>query len=441
MAGLIDSLTATISSLRERRDALVRDHGEYVVDRVTLAQLYGGLRGVKGLVTETSVLDPVEGIRFRGHTIPELKQLLPRAAGGREPLPEAMFHLLLTGELPSDDEVRELSAEWRRRERMPAHVAATLDGLPVDAHPMTQLSVGVVAMQTESVFARRYREGADRHALWIHAFEDAMNLLASIPLIAAYVYRRSFKHGRHIPPGPPELDWAANFAHMLGYDDRGFIELMRLYLCLLSDHEGGNVSAHTVHLVGSALSDPYLAFGAGMNGLAGPLHGLANQESLRWILELQEELGGGVPSEEAIEAYVWQTLQAGRVVPGFGHAVLRRTDPRYMAQREFALHAMPEDQLFRIVDALYRVVPRILERHGRAKNPWPNVDAHTGVLFLHYGMTEYDFYTVLFGVSRAIGTLASFVLDRALGQPLERPKSVSTDWVDRQVRQSTVLGS
>lgn len=79
-----------------------------------------------------------------------------------------------------------------------------------------------------------------------------------------------------------------------------------------SDHEGGNVSAHTTHLVGSALSDPYLSYAAGLNGLAGPLHGLANQEVLLWLIEVQKQVGENATQEE-IETFVWDTLSSGRV--------------------------------------------------------------------------------------------------------------------------------
>jgi citrate synthase len=129
---------------------------------------------------------------------------------------------------------------------------------------------------------------------------------------------------------------------------------------------------------------------------------------------------------------VWETLQSGQVIPGYGHGVLRVTDPRYTAQREFAQKHLPDDENFQIVKMLFDVVPPILIEQGKAKDPWPNVDAHSGVLLVHYGVTEYDFYTVLFGISRAIGVLASLVLDRALGFPLERPKSVTTAWIKQK---------
>jgi citrate synthase len=433
MPSLMEAFASKIPSSRDEVGRMLKEHGEMKISDVTVSQAYGGMRSVKCMVTETSALDPMEGIRFRGYTIPSLRELLPKALGGEEPLPEGLFYLLLTGDLPSPEDVRAISAEWRRREGLPAHVKKALDGLPMDAHPMTQFSMGILAMQTESVFAKRYREGVSKTDLWKPMYEDTMNLLANVPHIAAYVYRRSYRGGEHIPPGPPDMDWGQNFAHMLGYDRFEFHELMRLYLVLHADHEGGNVSAHTIHLVGSALSDAYLSLSAGMDGLAGPLHGLANQEVIRWILDLQKEIGAQRPTQEQLTKYVWDTLNSGRVVPGFGHAVLRKTDPRYMAQREFALKHMADDEIFHVVSMLFGIVPPILEQQGKAKNPWPNVDAHSGCLLLHYGMQEFDFYTVLFGVSRAMGTLASLCWDRALNLPLERPKSVTTGWLKEQI--------
>jgi citrate synthase len=273
-----------------------------------------------------------------------------------------------------------------------------------------------------------------KSAHWDAMYDDVVLLLGRLPVLAAYIYRRTYKGGRHIvPAADTSLDWSANLAHMLGFEGEDFRELLRLYLSIHADHEGGNVSAHATHLVGSALSDPYLSLAAGMNGLAGPLHGLANQEVMRWLVGVKEKLGGGVPTKEQLQTFVWNTLNSGQVIPGYGHGVLRVTDPRYLAQREFAMRYMPGDENFQIVKMLYEVVPDILMKQGKAKDPWPNVDAHSGVLLVHYGLNEYDFFTVLFGVSRAMGVLASLILDRAVGSPLERPKSVTTDWVKKKV--------
>ena len=410
--------------------ALLKEHGDKKIGEVTLSQIYQGMRGITGLVSETSLLDAQEGIRFRGYTIPELAEKLPKAKNGTETLPEGLFHLMLLGELPTEDDVQNVTALWQRRSHVPNHVFATIEALPVNTHPMTQFVVAIMALQTESSFAKRYAAGMSKKDYWEATFDDAMDLVARLPRVAAYIYRRKYKGGEHIQPNGL-LDWSGNFAHMMGYDSEEFKELMRLYMTIHADHEGGNVSAHTTHLVGSALSDPYLSFAAGMNGLAGPLHGLANQEVIKWIYDMRKELGVETPSKEQIEEYVKKTLTEGKVVPGYGHAVLRKTDPRFTAQMEFGKKHLPDDPLVKTVWNIYEVVPPLLKSLGKVKNPWPNVDAHSGALLVHYGMVEYEFYTVLFGVSRALGVLASLCWDRALGFPLERPKSVTTDLVKK----------
>lgn len=437
MSSLKEKLRPQVAAMQDEVRSLIAQHGDHKISEVTVSQAYGGMRGVKGLVTETSALDPGEGIRFRGLTIPQLQERLPRAAGSSQPLPEGLFWLLLTGEMPSAEQVNEVTRSWRAHAKLPDYVGAALDALPLDTHPMKQFSIGIVALGHESIFAERYREGINKKDLWEAMLDDTMVLMGRLPALAAYIYRRSYKNGDHIPAEGPELDWAANLAHMMGVENKNFRELMRLYMTIHADHEGGNVSAHATHLVGSALSDPYLSLAAGMNGLAGPLHGLANQEVMRWIVGVREKLGGGIPSTEQLTQFLWDTLNSGQVIPGYGHGVLRVTDPRYMAQRKFALEYLPEDDAnFAIVRMLFEIVPDILREHGKAKNPWPNVDAHSGVLLVHYGVTEYDFYTVLFGVSRAMGVLASLVWDRALGLPLERPKSVTTEWIKSEVSAS-----
>ncbi|MDP2385959.1 MAG: citrate (Si)-synthase, eukaryotic [Bacteroidota bacterium] len=412
---------------------IVKNHGDVKLGEITVAQVYQGMRGMVGMVTETSKLDPEEGIRFRGYSIPELRAKLPKAPGGTEPLPEGIFYLMLVGELPSQEDVTFITNEWAKRSHVPKHVFDVLDKLPVEAHPMTQFITAILAMQTESVFAKEYAKGINKKDYWDPIYEDAMNMIARLPRVAAYIYRRKYKNGVHIEPNH-KLDWAANFAHMLGYEEVDFRRLMRLYMTIHVDHEGGNVSAHATHLVGSALSDPYLSFSAGMAGLAGPLHGLANQEVLAWIIELKESLGGGLPSKEQIAEYIKKTLAEGKVVPGYGHAVLRKTDPRFTAQQDFYKTWIKHDDVCEIVQMVYEVAPPILEGTGKIKNPWPNVDAHSGALLVHYGMHEYEFYTVLFGVSRALGVMASLVWDRATGAPLERPGSVTTEWIQKKIK-------
>ena len=425
---LKNSFKAKADKIGAEIKEMLKEHGNKKIGEVTLSQAYQGMRGITGLVTETSLLDAKEGIRFRGYTIPELQVKLPKAPGGAEPLPEGLFHLMLLDELPTEQDVNHITSVWQRRSHVPKHVFDTIEAIPINTHPMTQFVIAIMALQTESSFAKRYAAGMSKKDYWEASLEDTMDLIARLPRVAAYIYRRKYKNGDHIQPNGL-LDWSGNFAHMMGYDSEEFKELMRLYMTIHADHEGGNVSAHATHLVGSALSDPYLAFAAGMNGLAGPLHGLANQEVIKWIYEMQEKLGTDLPSKEQIAQYVQDTITGGKVVPGYGHAVLRKTDPRFTAQMEFGKKHMPDDKLCQTIWNIYEVVPPILQSLGKIKNPWPNVDAHSGALLVHFGMVEYEFYTVLFGVSRSLGVLASLCWDRALSFPLERPKSVTTDSV------------
>lgn len=414
---------------------IIKESGDVKLGEYTVSQVYQGMKGMIGMVTETSRLDPEEGIRFRGYTIPELRKQLPKAPGGTEPLPEGIFYLMLIGELPTQDDVTHITNEWQKRSVVPKHVFDVIDKLPESTHPMTQFCIAVLALQTESVFAKAYAKGINKKEYWDYTYEDAMNMIARLPRVAAYIYRRKYKGNIHIEPDH-KLDWAANLAHMMGYEIFDVKRLFRLYMTIHVDHEGGNVSAHATHLVGSALSDPYLSFSAGMAGLAGPLHGLANQEVLHWIMELKENLGGGLPTKQQIEEYIKKTLAEGKVVPGYGHAVLRKTDPRFAAQQDFYKNYIKHDDICEIVQMIYEVAPPILESTGKIKNPWPNVDAHSGALLTHYGIHEHDFYTVMFGVSRALGVMASLIWDRALGHPIERPGSVTTENIKAKIAAS-----
>ena len=424
MSTLKKTLKQKIEEHRPRTTRLLKEFSDVKVGEVTIAQAIGGARGVKCMVTDTSYLDPMEGIRFRGKTIPETFEVLPKVPGSDYPYVEGFWYFILTGAVPTLEQAQEVAADFKARSAVSKYVFDVLRALPSDTHPMTMFSIAITSMQRESVFVKAYHEGLGKMDYWDPTYEDCSNLLAKLPTVAAYIYRLKFKNGDIIAPDP-KLDFGGNFAHMMGIDVP-YDDVARMYFILHSDHESGNVSAHTVHLVGSALSDCYYALSAGMNGLAGPLHGLANEEVLRWTQDFMQKLGGKEPTEEVIKEALWETLNSGQVIPGFGHAVLRKTDPRYMSQREFCLKHLPDDPLFKVVSMIFQVAPGVLLEHGKAKNPWPNVDAQSGVIQWYYGVTEYAFYTVLFGVGRAIGTLANLIWSRALGYPIERPKSVTT---------------
>ncbi|KAL3426630.1 methylcitrate synthase precursor [Phlyctema vagabunda] len=410
----------------------VKALGDKVIGEVKVENTIGGMRGLKAMVWEGSVLDANEGIRFHGRTIKDCQKELPKGKTGTEMLPEAMFWLLLTGQVPSTNQVRQFSRELAEQSQLPDFVTKLLDNFPTDLHPMTQFAIAVSALSHTSKFARAYEKGVNKADYWEPTFDDSISLLAKLPTIAAKIYQNSYNGGGALPAEVDlEQDWSYNFAAMLGRGgekNENFQDLLRLYLALHGDHEGGNVSAHATHLVGSALSDPFLSYSAGLQGLAGPLHGLAAQEVLRWILQMQEHVGTKFTDKD-VSDYLWTTLKSGRVVPGYGHAVLRKPDPRFEALMDYA-SSRPEiaaDPVFQLVKKNSEIAPGVLTEHGRTKNPHPNVDSSSGVLFHHYGFHETLYYTATFGVSRGLGPLAQLIWDRALGLPIERPKSINLE--------------
>lgn len=421
-----------------------------------VSTILGGMRGNRSMLWEASTLDPNEGIRFHGLTIKDCQKKLQKSQAEAdsplsEMLPESMFWFLLTGKLPLQEQINDFTAQLAENAELPGYLHTLLDSLPSTLHPMTQMSIAISALNHDSLFAKAYERGIPKTEMWEYVFDDVINLVAKLPAIAGKIYQNTFYEGYMRSKSLQTLgeinkkkDISYNLASLLGMtkndsvnlkglsetDSSDFVNLIRLYCALHADHEGGNVSAHATHLVGSALSDPYLSYSAGIQGLAGPLHGLAAQEVLRFIVGMKESLVKGLemPSDEQISAYLWDILNSGRVIPGYGHAVLRRPDPRFEAMIDFGL-ARPSisesDVHFKLVHQLSKVAPGVLKEHGKTQNPYPNVDSSSGVLFYHYGITQTMYFTVIFGVSRALGPLAQLVWDRILGLPIERPKSVN----------------
>lgn len=427
-----DEIEAQLPAWRNRVQGLIKNHGDFVVGDVTVEQIYSGIRGVQINVSDISYIDPQEGIRIRGYTIPELQEKLPKAKGSNYPLAGGIYYLLMVDELPTYEQAIEVEAEWKRRSRVPIYVYDLIRAMPACAHPMTMFSQAILALNCEGVFAEGYSEGTlSRNDYWKATLEDSMNLIAKVPNIAAFCYNLRYKSGRQTRPDP-DLDWSANFANMLVPGNAEYQDLLRLFIVLHSDHEGANVSAHTAQLVSSALSDIYYATSAAMCGLAGPLHGLANQECLRWLEDVYKHFNG-VPDKTQLADYARDWLKSGKVIPGYGHPVLRVTDPRFTSQLEFGNQHFSDDPLFSLAKQVYEVIPQVLMDTGKVKNPWPNVDAMSGSIQHHYGVSEYDFYTVLFGVSRIMGLSAQAVWSRALGKPIERPKSLTTRMLEEMI--------
>jgi citrate synthase len=424
MTLLKQELTNQIPQVREDIKNLIHENGESQISTVSVAQAYSGLRGIKAFVCDTSSVSPEKGLIIRGNPLLEITHILP----------EEVFFLLLTGRLPNPAELSDLQKEYSKHFKIPDYVWSLLETLPGDSHPMTMFNLGILAMQHESVFRKKYDEGMAKSEYWEHILEDGIRLLAKLPILGAGIYRMRFGKGERIDPDPG-LDWSGNFVHLIDIPDPSgdFHKLMQLYFMLHCDHEGGNVSAFAAHTVASALSDPYYAVSAGLNGLAGPLHGLANQECLKFVLKIHNHFSGA-PTSEELRGFCWDRLNSGRVIPGYGHAVLRCPDPRFTAFINFGKKHIHGDDIFDIVTGLFDIVPEVLTEQGKAKNPWPNVDAASGSLLYYYGLKQFNYYTVLFSISRAMGMIAQMVWERALGVPITRPKSVTTEWIKKNIQ-------
>lgn len=423
MSLLKQELQNQIPIVQNEIKQLVAEKGDQKISDVTVAQAYSGLRGIKAFVCDTSSVSADKGLIIRGIPLLEITHISP----------EEVFFLLLSGRLPNEDELIDLKKDFSSHLHVPDYVWKVLGEMPDDAHPMTLFNTAILAMQGESVFRKRYDDGMPKTEFWEAILEDGIRLLAKLPALGAGIYRMRFNKGDRISPDINK-DWAGNFVHMIGLPDEtgDFHKLMQLYFMLHCDHEGGNVSAFASHTVASALSDPYYAVSAGLNGLAGPLHGLANQECLKFVLSVRDDFKG-VPSKDELKQYCWDRLNSGRVIPGYGHAVLRCPDPRFSAFIDFGKKNIKDDDVFAIVDRLFEVVPGVLQDHGKAKNPWPNVDAASGSLLYYYGLKEFNYYTVLFSISRTMGMISQMVWERALGIPITRPKSVTTAWIKQMI--------
>ena len=427
MSRLREKIRSQIPEMRAYiKNEFLSKYADTVIGNVTVKQMFGGMRGVTALVCNSSFVDPYKGLHIRGIPLAKLTDTIP----------EEIFYLLCTGELPEKPDLEKLQEELRIRSEVPEHVWDVLYALPKDTHPMTMFSIAIMAMEGRSIFKAKYAEGMRKADYWEATLDDALEIIAKIPAIAAGIYRIRYSLGDLIPYND-SLDWGGNFANMLGIPDPDgeFAKLVRLYLVLHCDHEGGNVSAFTAKVVNSALSNLYLSTAAGLNGLAGPLHGLANQECLKFVLSIQEKFEK-VPTKKELIDFVLSTLKLGKVVPGYGHAVLRATDPRFTAFYEFGEKHCPKEETFQIVKRLFEIVPEILKEYGGGKiaDPYPNVDAISGSMLFNYGLTMFDFYTVMFGVSRILGFSAQAIIARGLQAPIIRPKTVTNEWLAEKLR-------
>ncbi|MFQ5894827.1 MAG: citrate (Si)-synthase [Nitrospinota bacterium] len=354
-----------------------------VLFEITEGHLDTGLRGFPVGTVWTSRVDPEKGVTYVGRPIAELVD--------REP--EEIMYLLLHKELPTPEQRRAFSEELARRSGVPPKVMELLSHLPREAHPMEWFIAGLLYMGMLT------KTGDYR--------EDGLNLIARVSEVVAAVFR--FREGWGDPIAPkPELGYTENFAHMLGVPDAHpeLPRVLRLFHILHYDHGGGNLSTFTGRAVASGLADIYVSMASAMAGLYGPRHGRANQDALNFV----EEIGN--PDKEYVKSYVERCLREGKLVFGFGHAVLRAEDARATLEYEMGQRYFPDDRNVQICLALREVAPPILKATGRVADPYANVDAVSGSILRASGLKDSDYYSVLFGWSRTVGISAQIIDER-----------------------------
>jgi citrate synthase len=373
-----------------------------VLFKITRDLLDTGLRGFPVGTCPNSHVDPVKGLFYGGYPIADLS----------EKEPEAVMYLLLKRDLPDAAQLAAFKKEIISHSKLNPGVIEHLKSLPKQGHPMKWFLSAINAMGMYS--------GTGDYT------KDYMNVIAQLPEAVAAIFRIRSGWGDPIP-SKPELGWIENFVHMLGAPGASpeLVHLMRVFSILHFDHGGGNLSTFVGKAVASGLEDMYGSLVGAMAALAGPLHGMANQECLRFLKDISKDIKD--PSDEAtVHAYVENLLAKGGVLYGFGHAVLRVEDPRATVEYALGERIASKDPLFRLAVTLRKVGSDILVKKGKAADPYPNVDAVSGCLLSATGLEDENYYTVLFGLSRCVGIAGQIVYERkeargGKGIPIVRP--------------------
>jgi citrate synthase len=381
-----------------------------VLFQITEAHLDTGLRGFPIGTCGTSAVDPYTGVSYVGYPITELYKLEP----------ESVICLLLNKQLPDADALAAFKADIKSREGLPREVLSGLQSLPREGHPMEWLIAGLMLLGMTT-------KTGDYQ-------EDSLNLVARAPELVAAIFRIRSGWGDPIEPDP-SLGLIDNFVHMLGVpgaDPERLAEVLASFYVLHMDHGGGNLSTFVGKAVASADTDVYASEAASMAALYGPLHGRANQDCLNFVRKV------GTDDPEQVEAFVRAALANKDKIYGFGHAVLRAEDPRATIQYELGQRICGDDPLFRTALTLRTVAVKVLSSVDKISNPYPNVDAVSGTLLNAVGLTDSNFYTVLFGLSRMTGIAAQIIDERVRarggrGVPIYRPKYIARGQPKRSI--------
>ncbi len=378
-----------------------------VIFKITRDLLDTGLRGFPVGTCPNSHVDPMKGLFYGGYAIAELA----------EKEPEAIMYLLLKRDLPDAAQLAAFKQDIVSHSKLHPGVIDHLRFLPKQGHPMKWFLSAINAIGMYSGTGD-YRK-------------DYINVIAQLPEAVAAIFRIRSGWGDPIA-SKPELGWIENFVQMLGAPGASpeLTHLMRVFAILHFDHGGGNLSTFVGKAVASGQEDMYGSLVGAMAALAGPLHGMANQECLRFLKDIAKDIKD--PSDEKVVAtYLENLLAKGGVLYGFGHAVLRVEDPRATVQYALGEKIAPKDPIFRLAVTLRKVGSEILMKKGKAADPYPNVDAVSGSLLSACGLTDENYYTVLFGLSRCVGIAGQIVWERTearggKGIPIVRPSYIYT---------------
>tara|TARA_B100000809_G_scaffold15453_1_gene13900 strand:+ start:3438 stop:4724 length:1287 start_codon:yes stop_codon:yes gene_type:complete len=363
-------------------------------------------------------LNGEEGIlRYRGYRIEEI-------AANCDFLETC--YLLIYGELPKSEELGVFRSSIRRHTMLHEDMRSFYNGFPRDAHPMAILSSVVGALSTF------YQDSLDPHdpaqvEISIH------RLIAKLPTIAAYSYKKSFGQPFVYPQN--DLNYCQNFLQMMfavpsePYEiDDDFVNALNLLLIVHADHEQ-NCSTSTVRMVGSANSNLFASIAAGICALWGPLHGGANEACVNMLEQIIED-GGDV------QKYVdmAKDKNSGFRLMGFGHRVYKNHDPRARIIKTACDRLLDKmetrDPLFDVAQQLEEVAledPYFIE-----KRLYPNVDFYSGVIYRALGIPP-QMFTVLFAIGRLPGWIAHWVeMHASETKRICRPRQVYTGPTERE---------
>lgn len=374
-----------------------------VLLEITKDHLETGMRGYPVGYCTTSTVDPYKGLYYAGKPVAELAFWQP----------EEVIYLLYYGKQGSQEQISDFSKDLQRRAKLSEEVSKYIRMLPRQGHPMgifcaALLICGMIEGKND------YRE-------------DCLNLIAKVPEIAATVI--NYHAGwRSENPSRPELGYMENFSQMLNVpnvDKKKLSDVFKLFNILHYDHGGGNLSTFVGKAVASSLEDLYGSMNAAMAALAGPRHGRANQDCLEFVKEVLGKLGPDATAQE-MEALIRERLEKGDLIFGFGHAVLRVEDPRATIFYELGLK-YSEQPLVKIANLLRSEGTKVLKENQKVSNPYPNVDAISGVILSVAGFPYPEYFTVLFGLARVVGIGIQIVYERCearegKGTPIIRPK-------------------